>query len=159
MNNRYILFCRRSSSFIREAHFVVIVCLRTIAKQEKSGGHGRNFWQTDQLYTFITASEVEKTIIIAFPSFFRHVLFNVHQFQSFECLYKIAYLTLYISVFHYTLLKLLNDNHITLRIVIRFCLNRLNWTISGHQPIHAQHKPRWRKRDKVTNTDAPSLGL
>ena len=45
-----------------------------------------------------------------FSSWVRHVvLFNIHQFQLFESLYmyKIAYLTLYISLF----LKLLNKSN------------------------------------------------
>ena len=29
-------------------------------------------------------------------------LFNINHFQSFECLYKIAYLTLHILLFHHT---------------------------------------------------------
>ena len=67
---------------------------------------------------------VEKIIKIAVSSWVRHVLFNSHQFQPFECLYKTAYLTLYISLFHYALLKLLNDNNLSLRIVILFYSNR-----------------------------------
>ena len=83
INYRHILFSRRSSSLIREAHLIVAVISRTIAKQEKSSGHWRNFWHTDHLYTFIKGNEVEKIIIILFFSLReRHIFFNIYQFQS-----------------------------------------------------------------------------
>ena len=74
MNYSYILFSRQSSSFIQEAHLIVAVCSRTIAKQERSGDHRQNFWHTDQLYTFMTGNEVEKIIIKALNYLYmRHV--------------------------------------------------------------------------------------
>ena len=53
-----------------------------------------------------------------YSSWVKHVQFNLHQFQLFECLYKsyksmdkiINGKSLHISLLHHTLQKLLNDN-------------------------------------------------
>ena len=56
---------------------------------------------TDELHTFITGKQGREDNDNFYSPWGRHVvLFNIHQFQLFECLYKIACLSVYISLFH-----------------------------------------------------------
>ena len=107
------------------------VCSRTMAKQERSGRHGSNFWHRDELHIFITGNEVEK------------IMFKLFLFVGEACCFvryspvpvvwmpiQESLLTLYISLFHYTLRKLWNN----------FCLNHLNEPfpdIKGFAHLHS----------------------
>ena len=112
---------------------------------------------TDQLHTFITGKQGREDNDNFYSPWARHVvLFNIHQFQLFECLYKIACLSVYISLFHIYMDTvyiqiIIKQQLYPCTLFIHFCLNRLNerfygqnqfaHSISVGQEIHGLARP------------------
>ena len=89
MNYCYKIFSRQSSSFILEAHYSKPSVLRRWQSKKKKRPAWTKLLTTDQLHTFKTGKQGREDNNNFYSPWARHVvLFNIYQFQLFECLYK-----------------------------------------------------------------------